>query len=482
MDRLVPETIESTASLVGKTAAISLEKQLNGESIIRYDQEAEKSESEYHIVWNNIMAEGKYLSSSSYTDVAVLLISWEKDHDDLDVKEEVNQLEGLFINTFNYQCSKVFLTVDKGKSAQVQINYEVARFALEHDSPNALLIFYYAGHGLRGNTRGDLQFHGKHTPSEEDCKRQNQVIWNLTEAQLYGVDADILLIFDCKFEYLAATSRETTKRPGKDSFTSALIWALKELVEVENRQRFTVSGLVNKIKHNAPHFPSTQSPVLTERGLSARERIVLAPLPKKDLLLAHGIEAETAGNNECRNTATQVHLILKFILEKHPTIKGVEQLGRELNKTMIELNSVMPENYAKICRIDWGGLRSPVRRVADRWWLLTQQRDRDPCLNLTPSSATLSSDQSSIFDRPTAPTTPILDESNCITLSKVLVPESPEDRIAHHIRMIWKEVRILTNVSAAASWGILLDCRYLLALVLALASLGVSLYSLLKIE
>ena len=160
MDHSVPQTIESTANLVGKTAAIHLKEQLNEDSIIRYDQEAEKINSEFQVKWANWMAEGMYLSSSSYTDVAVLLISWEKDVDDLEVKEEVDRLEELLTKIFNYQCSKALLRIDTGKSPQVQINMLVGNFVHEYDNPNALLILYYAGHGLPGEIQGDLNLYG----------------------------------------------------------------------------------------------------------------------------------------------------------------------------------------------------------------------------------------------------------------------------------------------------------------------------------
>ena len=70
-------------------------------------------------------------------------------------------------------------------------------------------------------------------------------------------------------------SNELTRAARKRSFTSALIYALQMLSKDSNG--FTTSALYQAVRH-APNFPSDQTSVLGERGLSFG-RIVLTPLP-----------------------------------------------------------------------------------------------------------------------------------------------------------------------------------------------------------
>ena len=87
-----------------------------------------------------------------------------------------------------------------------------------------------------------------------------------------------VLIRSRSFEFLGAcSSGNTTRAPGPESFTKALIWALQYLAQ--HRNRFLVSELSCKIRE-APHFPDDQIPVQIERGPGSIERIMLAPLAK----------------------------------------------------------------------------------------------------------------------------------------------------------------------------------------------------------
>ena len=71
---------------------------------------------------------------------------------------------------------------------------------------------------------------------------------------------------------------DLTPRPGKDSFTRALIYALKALVEKRQDGRFTTVELLNKIKE-APDFPKDQNPMLSDREKKGSAgRIMLHPL------------------------------------------------------------------------------------------------------------------------------------------------------------------------------------------------------------
>ena len=119
-------------------------------------------------------------------------------------------------------------------------------------------------------------------------------IWNKAENILADSSADVLAIFDCCHagsvasassllrqssnerccEFLAACGRaEWTSGPGPNSFTCALIWALKEL---KDKGPSTTLELCRKISQ-APHLPETQTPQLLRSSRSDIRRIVLNP-------------------------------------------------------------------------------------------------------------------------------------------------------------------------------------------------------------
>lgn len=172
-----------------------------------------------------------------------------------------------------------------------------------------------------------------------------------------------------KFEYLAATSKETTKRPGPHSFTSALLHSLSDLAE--KRKRFTSSELVNAIRE-APNFPKGQVPTLSERGgASSRERIMLAPLPKASIA-PPASESQDSESVEGRPVPDRVHqeiLTLKIFWESRPEKYEIETLGRELN-------SIVQDHNLRVCRIMWGGLRSFIREYANRFQTIQRIKKR----------------------------------------------------------------------------------------------------------
>ena len=102
-----------------------------------------------------------------------------------------------------------------------------------------------------------------------------EIVWDNVEGLIEGTKADILLILDCchaakaghrkrratfsrrSYEVLGACQHnELAYGPGPDSFTSALIWALEELVSPP--KSFTTSQLYGKIL-NAPVYESLNS-------------------------------------------------------------------------------------------------------------------------------------------------------------------------------------------------------------------------------
>ena len=148
----------------------------------------------------------------------------------------------------------------------------------------------------------------------------HEVVWSSAEQIIQNTKGDVLLIFDCchaaeleksnrgfkrrAFEYLAATSaKSTTRKPGPQSFTSALIWSLKHFAK--EGKSFSTTDLINTITTKAPNFPENQEPRLSERHGTCLRRIVLAPLTKtgkeKALSTGAGNEEENVIDNENEN-------------------------------------------------------------------------------------------------------------------------------------------------------------------------------------
>lgn len=141
------------------------------------------------------------------------------------------------------------------------------------------------------------------------------------------------------FEFLGAcSSGNTTLCPGKGSFTTALIWALKALVK--DQIRFTLSELSCKIR-DAPYFPRDQVPVQFDRGVHTLEQIIVAPLPE-------------TGNDESESideSVPQGLLHLNFFFEKPPSKSTIDSFAQGMNRLVYEQG--LPIN-----RIVWGGLIS----------------------------------------------------------------------------------------------------------------------------
>lgn len=128
-------------------------------------------------------------------------------------------------------------------------------------------------------------------------------MWEAAELILHGMQGDVLVIFDCcdsgyldgrgtvyTFDYLAACAEnKRTHLPGPNSFTSALIWALKELKpDVESdmnanskrKQPFKIQQLRDKIREHA-FFPPDQEPRVFPRLGNVAETIWLAPVKRR---------------------------------------------------------------------------------------------------------------------------------------------------------------------------------------------------------
>ena len=153
------------------------------------------------------------------------------------------------------------------------------------------------------------------------------------------------------FEYLAATKpNRGTPVPGNDSFTSALIFALNELVDATPGGRFTTVELLRKIKDHPP-FPKDQSPVLSDR----RVKDTVTPVGR---IMLHPLQDNSS---KCLSPKKVDDLIsvkqtitLHFDFGKELSSRDVRTLGEEINK-FSEHNASLVINGVR-----WGGLKQPI--------------------------------------------------------------------------------------------------------------------------
>lgn len=195
------------------------------------------------------------------------------------------------------------------------------------------------------------------------------------------------------FEYLAATkAMGLTRVPGRDSFTSALIFALESLVTKQPEGRFTTIDLVNEIKEHAPYFPNDQEPVLSDRqDYSCAGRIMLQPLQKD------GSKPESPRTKEGPDPANRHTVTLHLDFSEKPSNFNVERLGTELND-VFERNK-----FLGVSRVRWGGMRSVQAMVtrAARTFMLNVERNRSK-RQLTPLNLS-SANNGWLSPNPTSP-------------------------------------------------------------------------------
>ena len=96
--------------------------------------------------------------SQPHCEALVLMLSWADEVDDLKTKDEVNRLGEVFEEKYNYKVVKRQIEKN-GKQPQHQVAHFLTQFVYDNDREGALLIIYYAGHGIRG-APGELSLAG----------------------------------------------------------------------------------------------------------------------------------------------------------------------------------------------------------------------------------------------------------------------------------------------------------------------------------
>ncbi|OCL02527.1 hypothetical protein AOQ84DRAFT_382595 [Glonium stellatum] len=320
----------------------------------------QKKSSEMQLWWDEAIARNMNLPDG-YLNVAVLIIKWSEELDELKTGAEVAELDALFREQLNYTTKIVELNVSK--KPQHQLNRHLSTFVEEHDGPHNLMIVYYTGHGIYREKEKYLQLTA--TTSFTKKKGLNiaaQANWNTAEEALRApdVDGDVLTILDTCFssniaksgmedtrtyELLSACGLDsTTASPGENSFTRALIDSFKDLL-VEFRDRsFTTFHLNQKI---LLHPARRDTPSQLWYRLKHHERhIRLSPLKSCSGLCQQPYLAQPPGS----------YLTLRFALrDESLNQEQIECLTKHLSKAF--------NNKALVAvrRIDWMGIRRPAR-------------------------------------------------------------------------------------------------------------------------
>ena len=146
---------------------------------MQYDDDFEKNNASLQVAFNTVMDKTSYYKDSSfYKKVKCLLISWDKDCDDIHTGEEVgwsNPVETMALNnqvselaavledTFRYKVIRKLLNSSLDQLPHHQLMKYTADFLWEEDAHGTLLLVYYAGHGSSksaGNGRHGLTLFG----------------------------------------------------------------------------------------------------------------------------------------------------------------------------------------------------------------------------------------------------------------------------------------------------------------------------------
>ena len=158
-------------------------------------------------------------------------------------------------------------------------------------------------------------------------------------------------------EFLGAAKHlKTTAVPGKNSFTSALIYALNTLVDKKEGGRFTTDELLRTIRE-APHFPKEQEPYfIGRRDQHARAgRIMLHPVGRNGVACKVSSKVDQIKKEAKKHTVT-----LHFDFSKKPSDDSIMNLGHGLNDLFSKHRNL------EVFRVRWGEMRASATALACR--------------------------------------------------------------------------------------------------------------------
>ncbi|KAK5119198.1 hypothetical protein LTR85_007812 [Meristemomyces frigidus] len=377
----------------------------------------------YRIAWNARM--GNETDNVRHDKAAVLLLSWDDTEDDLDVKPEVDDLQSVFEKSYGFKVYNRHFSAS-GPKPELQARFHLAEFARAENGDRVLLIVYYAGHGYSNEDTGNvgLTLAGNVRPSKKITEAEHRarlhIAWSKVEQGIRGLDADVLLIFDCcqagalcrqrgsdaYFEFLGSCAGDqATSSAGDHSFTRALICALQKLALEDSP--FDTERLQTEIRqyHN---FPKDQVPVLSNRtDLSGHIVIDRRAL-------------STADNAATRPAASRLRDSIDITLHFRSHVN--EEV---IQKTANELRPVKDNKKLGISRIDFHRKSSRIEKAAAK---LLRERStsnvtptgQSPFSLQMPSAAAvevgslLNPNSISPAATPTTPLLPVGDDAQCL--------------------------------------------------------------------
>ncbi|KAL8723582.1 MAG: hypothetical protein Q9225_000124 [Loekoesia sp. 1 TL-2023] len=124
-------------------------------------------------------------SRSRYSDVYVLLISWEDD--DLGVVTEIDELEVLLRHMYQYRTDQWRIPSAKSHNALAR---RIIQSLDDFESSDKLFILYYGGHGYMNEDRQCVWL----------CNQKPgaaTVQWSSIQTNLEEADSDVLILLDC---------------------------------------------------------------------------------------------------------------------------------------------------------------------------------------------------------------------------------------------------------------------------------------------
>jgi len=133
---------------------------MTAKSLLSFDGKtsAASEDVDHKIIWDDTMKDFG-LTGKHHQDAAVLMISWAEKSDDLHTKDEVNELESVFMEQFRYTVIKQQLSDSGDRPPSLQISKHLIDFVFKFDGDSILFIVYYAGHGIPGKP-GELHLAG----------------------------------------------------------------------------------------------------------------------------------------------------------------------------------------------------------------------------------------------------------------------------------------------------------------------------------
>lgn len=223
---------------------------------------------------------------------------------------------------------------------------------------------------------------------DEEEKNNASIEWSAVESALSKTKSDVMEIFDCchsgllcvpaeqrsftrGFDVLTACAHDQkTPGPGKHSFTTALIWALKQLTCKEG---FPASRLHAKIQ-KYPDFDARRSPQLyNARFDSSGEFLHIAPMPKQ------GEEASGPFRSERNEEAEKEQMLdLRFHYRGEITDADLKHLAKALKNKLLHFRQVKAHRVSLLGKYNMATYKltreSKVMMVGKTWSDLVRRK------------------------------------------------------------------------------------------------------------